>query len=373
MEKFLSAFSKLDCKDKLKTTYESVMVERISASRSKNMVFVYCQNGEWMPYRVIHQMEQQLYKQIFRPMGFHPQIQMQYPDLGKLTLSQILERTEPDIKQELREIDYVDAIEFCEEPFECEGNSLYITCGDSFLARRRAEQVQDWFHALFLTRFGKDITIEFRFKEYERKKMEQTETFVMRRPETPKKEESEAPRIKREPKKNVYRKKNMRDVDVFYGRNCEGTIVPIKEIQDEIGEVVIDGMIRNVESREIKGEKQIVTFAITDYTDTIVCKVFIKNEQITETNFFDMVKKGNFIRVKGVASLDSYDKEIRIGSIMGMKEIEGFRVGREDHAPVKRVELHAHTQMSDMDGITHVDQLVRRAHEWGHPDRKSVV
>ena len=143
--------------------------------------------------------------------------------------------------------------------------------------------------------------------------------------------------------------------------------MPIKEIQDEIGEVVIDGMIRNVESREIKGEKQIVTFAITDYTDTIVCKVFIKNEQITETNFFDMVKKGNFIRVKGVASLDSYDKEIRIGSIMGMKEIEGFRVGREDHAPVKRVELHAHTQMSDMDGITHVDQLVRRAHEWGHP------
>ena len=189
----------------------------------------------------------------------------------------------------------------------------------------------------------------------------------MRRPETPKKEEPEVPRIKRELKKNVYRKKNMRDVDVFYGRNCEGTIVPIKEIQDEIGEVVIDGMIRNVESREIKGEKQIVTFAITDYTDTIVCKVFIKNEQITETNFFDMVKKGNFIRVKGVASLDSYDKEIRIGSIMGMKEIEGFRVGREDHAPVKRVELHAHTQMSDMDGITHVDQLVRRAHEWGHP------
>ena len=90
--------------------------------------------------------------------------------------------------------------------------------------------------------------------------------------------------------------------------------MPIKEIQDEIGEVVIDGMIRNVESREIKGEKQIVTFAITDYTDTIVCKVFIKNEQITETNFFDMVKKGNFIRVKGVASLDSYDKEIRIAS-----------------------------------------------------------
>ena len=371
MERFLSAFSKLDCKEKIKADFESVLVDRISASKSKNMVFVYCQNEAWMPSKEIQQMEQQLYKQIFRKMGFHPQICMQYPSLGKLSLSQILQIVEGDIKSELRENDYVDAIEFCEEPFECEGDSLYITCNDSFLSRRRAEQVKDWFHALFLTRFDKDISVEFHFKEYERKKKDDMETFVLKKPEEKKaaeKKPTDSKKIvKRESGKNTFRKKNIRDVDVFYGRNCEGTVVPIKEIQDEIGEVVIDGMIRSVESREIKGEKQIVTFALTDYTDTIVCKVFIKNEQITDTNFFEMVKKGNFIRVKGVASLDAYDKEIRIGSIMGMKEISDFRVGRQDNASVKRVELHAHTQMSDMDGITHVDQLVKRAHQWGHP------
>ena len=371
MERFLSAFSKLDCKEKIKADFESVLVDRISASKSKNMVFVYCQNEAWMPSKEIQHMEQQLYKQIFRKMGFHPQICMQYPSLGKLSLSQILQIVEGDIKSELRENDYVDAIEFCEEPFECEGDSLYITCNDSFLSRRRAEQVKDWFHALFLTRFDKDISVEFHFKEYERKKKDDMETFVLKKPEEKKaaeKKPTDSKKIvKRESGKNTFRKKNIRDVDVFYGRNCEGTVVPIKEIQDEIGEVVIDGMIRSVESREIKGEKQIVTFALTDYTDTIVCKVFIKNEQITDTNFFEMVKKGNFIRVKGVASLDAYDKEIRIGSIMGMKEISDFRVGRQDNASVKRVELHAHTQMSDMDGITHVDQLVKRAHQWGHP------
>ena len=371
MERFLSAFSKLDCKEKIKADFESVLVDRISASKSKNMVFVYCQNEAWMPSKEIQHMEQQLYKQIFRKMGFHPQICMQYPSLGKLSLSQILQIVEGDIKSELRENDYVDAIEFCEEPFECEGDSLYITCNDSFLSRRRSEQVKDWFHALFLTRFDKDISVEFHFKEYERKKKDDMETFVLKKPEEKKaaeKKPTDSKKIvKRESGKNTFRKKNIRDVDVFYGRNCEGTVVPIKEIQDEIGEVVIDGMIRSVESREIKGEKQIVTFALTDYTDTIVCKVFIKNEQITDTNFFEMVKKGNFIRVKGVASLDAYDKEIRIGSIMGMKEISDFRVGRQDNASVKRVELHAHTQMSDMDGITHVDQLVKRAHQWGHP------
>ncbi|MDY3774755.1 MAG: PHP domain-containing protein, partial [Eubacterium sp.] len=371
MERFLSAFSKLDCKEKIKADFESVLVDRISASKSKNMVFVYCQNEAWMPSKEIQHMEQQLYKQIFRKMGFHPQICMQYPSLGKLSLSQILQIVEGDIKSELRENDYVDAIEFCEEPFECEGDSLYITCNDSFLSRRRAEQVKDWFHALFLTRFDKEISVEFHFKEYERKKKDDMETFVLKKPlemKAAEKKPTDSKKIvKRESGKNSFRKKNIRDVDVFYGRNCEGTVVPIKEIQDEIGEVVIDGMIRSVESREIKGEKQIVTFALTDYTDTIVCKVFIKNEQITDTNFFEMVKKGNFIRVKGVASLDAYDKEIRIGSIMGMKEISDFRVGRQDNASVKRVELHAHTQMSDMDGITHVDQLVKRAHQWGHP------
>ena len=371
MERFLSAFSKLDCKEKIKADFESVLVDRISASKSKNMVFVYCQNEAWMPSKEIQHMEQQLYKQIFRKMGFHPQICMQYPSLGKLSLSQILQIVEGDIKSELRENDYVDAIEFCEEPFECEGDSLYITCNDSFLSRRRSEQVKDWFHALFLTRFDKEISVEFHFKEYERKKKDDMETFVLKKPEEKKvaeKKPTDSKKIvKRESGKNSFRKKNIRDVDVFYGRNCEGTVVPIKEIQDEIGEVVIDGMIRSVESREIKGEKQIVTFALTDYTDNIVCKVFIKNEQITDTNFFEMVKKGNFIRVKGVASLDAYDKEIRIGSIMGMKEISDFRVGRQDNASVKRVELHAHTQMSDMDGITHVDQLVKRAHQWGHP------
>lgn len=54
---------------------------------------------------------------------------------------------------------------------------------------------------------------------------------------------------------------------------------------------MIDGQIRKVESREIKGEKLIVTFALTDFTDSIVCKVFIKKEQVIDTEFFEFVKK----------------------------------------------------------------------------------
>lgn len=86
-----------------------------------------------------------------------------------------------------------------------------------------------------------------------------------------------------------------------------------------------------------------------------------------ELSFFEFVKKGNFIRLKGVASKDTYDKEIQIGNIVGMKEIDNFKAGRMDEAPVKRVELHAHTQMSDMDAVVDCQKMVKRAKQWGHP------
>ncbi|MCM1246370.1 MAG: PolC-type DNA polymerase III [Roseburia sp.] len=414
MENFFHAFSKLNCNDNIKREYEDVMVEKISASKSKKLVFIYCRKHQLLSYKKIQIMEKELYKQVFKRMGFRPQLRISYPELREEPLSGLLSRIEEDLKEEIRENDLVDGLEFCTEPFEAEGDSLYITCGDSFLTRKRCDGVKDFLHTVFLQRFGKEISVEFHFKEFERKKDTKPETYfvTLSRDEEKRNPDSQSAgddagtksgdaasgkqgengsgaakagkkpgqkseqgsdrrsdhrsnrRSDRKSGSNFWRPAN--DPEVFYGKNCEGTVVPIKEIQDEIGEVVIDGQIRKVESREIKGEKLIVTFAVTDYTDTIVCKVFIKKEQVIDTDFFEFIKKGNFVRVKGVASLDSYDREIRIGGIMGIKEIKDFRVGRSDRAPVKRVELHAHTQMSDMDGITNVKQLVNRAHAWGH-------
>lgn len=391
MENFFSAFSKLNCKDTIKREYQDVLVEKISASQSKKLVFIYCRKHQLLSYKKIQVMEQELYKQVFKRLGFRPRLKISYPEMKDLPLSGILSQMEDDLKEEIRELDLVDGLEFCAEPFEAEGDSIFITCGDSFLTRKRCDGVKDFVHNVFLQRFGKEVSVEFHFKEFERKKQTKPETYFMKldhkketdgasateshntssnsgkKQEEEKKEErpSRGSRLASQRSRGGFRHA-ANDPEVFYGKNCEGTVIPIKEIQDEIGEVVIDGQIRNVDSREIKGEKLIVTFAVTDYTDTIVCKVFIKKEQVIDTSFFEFVKKGNFVRVKGVASLDSYDHEIRIGGIMGIKEIKNFKVGRSDNAPMKRVELHAHTQMSDMDGITNVSQLVNRAHAWGH-------
>ncbi len=152
--------------------------------------------------------------------------------------------------------------------------------------------------------------------------------------------------------------------DVIYGRDFEEEAMRIDEIIGEMGEVVIRGKVLSLDKREIKNEKTIIMFDMTDFTDTMTVKMFAKNDQVPE--ILGDLKAGTFIKVKGISMMDKFDHELTIGSIAGIKRIPNFTVSREDTAPIKRVELHCHTKMSDMDGVSEAGDLVKRAYKWGH-------
>ena len=153
--------------------------------------------------------------------------------------------------------------------------------------------------------------------------------------------------------------------DVIYGRDFEGEPVTLETITGEMGEVIVRGQVMEVEAREIRNEKTILIFPITDFTDSIVVKMFLRNEQVPEVT--EHVKKGAFLKFRGVTTVDRFDSELTIASIAGIKKIANFTTARVDTSPQKRVELHCHTKMSDMDGVTDAKSLVKRAYEWGHP------
>ena len=69
----------------------------------------------------------------------------------------------------------------------------------------------------------------------------------------------------------------------------------------------------------------------------------------------------------GMTTIDRFDGELTIGSVRGIKKAEDFTSKRMDHSPVKRVELHCHTKMSDMDGVSEVKDIIKRAKQWGMP------
>lgn len=153
--------------------------------------------------------------------------------------------------------------------------------------------------------------------------------------------------------------------DVLYGRDFEEEAMPIEEIVGELGEVVIRGKILNMDKREIKNERTILIYDVTDYTDTMTIKMFAHNEQVAEIT--DGIKPGAFVKIKGMTMMDKFDHELTIGSLVGVKKIPDFTTSRMDTSVRKRVELHCHTKMSDMDGVSEAKDIVKRAYQWGHP------
>ncbi len=158
--------------------------------------------------------------------------------------------------------------------------------------------------------------------------------------------------------------KQSENPDVIYGRDFEEDALHIEDIIGEMGEVVIRGKILKADTRPIKNEKTILSFDVTDFTDTIGIKLFARNEYVKELT--GRLKPGSFVKVKGVVSLDKFDHDLTIGSVAGIKEIKDFTTTRADTAAYKRVELHCHTKMSDMDGVSEAKDIVKRAYKWGH-------
>jgi len=152
--------------------------------------------------------------------------------------------------------------------------------------------------------------------------------------------------------------------DVIYGKDFDEEVIPIDEIIGEVGDVTIRGKILKTDSREIRNERTIVMFDITDFTDTISIKLFVKTEFVTE--LLGSLKPGVFVKLKGMATMDKFDHEITIGSLTGIKKIPNFVTVRSDTAAHKRVELHCHTKMSDFDGVSEAKDIVKRAYGWGH-------
>lgn len=147
----------------------------------------------------------------------------------------------------------------------------------------------------------------------------------------------------------------------LYGRSIRGKIIPISSISGDSGRIVVWGDVFDIEKKVTKsGDKNIFTIDITDYTGSTTVKVF---NSIKESAVIDNIKKGDTIVVQGDVEYDKYAGELvvnarSIGTAQKVKVV--------DNAEKKRVELHMHTNMSQMDAVTSAGDLVNRAYQWGH-------
>ncbi|MEY8415789.1 PolC-type DNA polymerase III [Tissierella praeacuta] len=147
----------------------------------------------------------------------------------------------------------------------------------------------------------------------------------------------------------------------IYGTQIGELPIKIKDITMQTGSCIVEGVVFQLETRKIKNNKTLVTFCISDFSDSITVKIFLSEEQSSE--FLANVENDCYVKIEGDVVFDNYSKSMVI-MLKSLNKIE--REKRKDNEKEKRVELHLHTQMSSMDGVSSLKKIATRAKEWGH-------
>lgn len=413
---FFEVFDHLTVNKELMDLFTEVTVDRIVASKSSLKLKIHMFSNRLISRKNIKKMEYQLKKQLFSETPNEIKFVEKYQLSAQYTPSKLMPIYYDSILEELKECSVLEYNIFKMSEWRFEENNLYLTCEDSFVVQNKSTMIKNILENIFNNRFGYPVKVLFDYVEpVDKEDDDKVEDVVMHKHNKEdenyvsvqgfdeselgisstdhkpistgsanlvvsakghtdqnhtnvlkaKEDKASQKSIKKTYEKGKYSyKKAIDDPDIIYGKGFEGDTVQIVDIIDEIGEVVVRGKILKLEDRELRNEKTIITFAVTDFTDTITAKIFLKNEQVPDVKA--VLKEGIFIKMKGMALLDRYDREITIGSIVGIKTIPDFTVTRKDNSELKRVELHAHTMMSDMDAVVDAKTLIKRAMSWGH-------
>lgn len=375
MKPFFEVFPDFEPPSELKSYFEYVSVERIVMHRKSNTLMIYMNStrliGRFHTWKMERCIRENFFQKAYIKIRFHEtySLSSQY-DLEKLTQ------------------EYWDSFLFewkgkslllynimRHAVWHVEDDVLTLVLEDSFLTKSKADEMKNFYETIYRERFGMAIHVGFDYqdadseafrRERDHKLAVEAESIFERVKDNTESKEIKEKKQTNKSSESTYQKRraNQKDPNLIYGRNCDGDAMPISEIVEEIGEVVIRGKILELEMREIRNEKTILMFAITDFTDTIKCKIFVKNVDLPE--ILDLLVKGNFYRIKGMALYDKFDHEVSITSVVGIKSIPSFVVEREDTSLEKRVELHMHTVMSDMDSVVDIKKIINRAKGWGH-------
>ena len=414
---FFNVFPTLKVEDDIQILFTDVEVKKITTNSRRDFLHIYIFSRHLIQKKQIRQMERQIKEQLFGRTAVDIRIEEEYRLSGQYTAEALMREYRESIVLELKEISVLAANMFMQAQIHYEeGGVICLELLDTIVSEGRKEEILELLEHIYKERFRipADIRISYRepdssgSREYDEQRIQQEINAIFERrarqrgedipahePAAEAKESGEGKGKESKAagssssgnaskkagkengsrkgfKKGEFKKKDYYrpvkvgdDPNLIYGKNFDDEPIALEQVITEMGEITVHGKIISFDTREIRNEKTIIMFAVTDFTDTIMVKMFARNDQLPE--ILGELKKGAFVKIKGITTIDKFDGELTIGSVTGIKKIGDFTVSREDLSPIKRVELHCHTKMSDMDGVSEVKDIVKRAHDWGHP------
>ncbi|MDY2628650.1 MAG: PolC-type DNA polymerase III [Lachnospiraceae bacterium] len=408
-----------------------IQVQRVCRNRAQDTIFIYLTAERLIPKRLIYKLEAEIKKQYFYTATTSIKIREDYRLSEAYSVEYLMEQYRDSLLLELKNCSRLlhNLFDHAVLAYPAE-EELVVEVEDSMVARAKGQELEKILHKVLNERFHLNVLIQMVYADRKEKKKEKTESFIeletrkiveeneRRRQE--KKEQRRAEKIeqgsgqeqsgnrkrvsagaadtgarlektaagqisssenpgntgKGNPVKGGFGKKGFdrsggkpylkKSPDVIYGRNFEEETVPLTEIQSEMGEVAVYGEIMDVEFRELRTGSTMCIFHIYDGTDSIGVKTFCRGDVVEELK--ENLKPGIGVTVKGVAAQDTFDHEICISSVRGIKKAASLeKIKRMDKSPRKRVELHCHTKFSELDAVSDVDELMKTVYDWEMP------
>ena len=410
-KKFFEVFPTLKVKDDMRLLLQDVEVSKVTTNSNRDFVRIHIESAHLLQKKMIYRVESMVKEQLFGRNRLQIEVKEQYHLSAQYTPENLLNEYLDSILEELGTESVVERsmMQSATWSFETE-NVLSLRLTDTIVAKGKKEHLVHYLERIFAERFCCPIEVHVTYKKakdsklkYNDQKIQQEVEAILehtaavreenvgqkaeasdedKKKET-KKEEKKAAAVQKSASKPMTGgkgkkfsgnfgkkerfspfKRNPDDPNLLYGRDFDDDPIELSTVVGEMGEITFRGKVIEFDTREIRNEKTIVMFAVTDFTDTIMVKMFVRNEQLPDV--LGDIKKGAFLKIKGVTTIDKFDGELTIGSVTGIRKISDFTESRMDTAPEKRVELHCHTKMSDMDGVSEVVDILKRAHEWGH-------
>ncbi len=355
---FFDVFPTLQVDEKTRALFEDTQVEKVSTNTKRTFIKVALVSDHLIDQGKIDEMEDTIKNQLFGREKLKVMIRPSFTLGEDVTPQQVFDSYKDSFLSEIKKKSAVLAGMFsgAAARFETE-NILCLTLSESIVADEKQEELTHLLEQLYLERFGMKVEVRS-VCEAKKGKEKEDEVPVYAQKVSPKPSDT----IKKEKSASSRKKKPVGKL--LYGRSFEDEPIALSGVDSEMGEITFQGKILRVSTRQIRNERTILQFDVTDFTDSITVKMFVKNEKLSSLT--ESVAEGAFVRIKGVTTIDKYDGELVIGSVTGIMTAEDFTKKRWDHAPEKRVELHCHTKMSEMDGVCDTKEVVKRAHDWGH-------
>lgn len=421
-KKFFEAFPNLKLEGVHKDFFEQVAVEKITATKRKDLLRIYIRSERLIEKEVIYAVENEIKRQFFSREYLIVKIYEKFILSEQYTPEKLMGVYKESMLMELKECEHMLYTMFRQADIRFpEDNVMELILEDSVIAKSKEEELVGILDKVLNERCGFRVKFETSYKEAKTGKYKEDDELRIKKivagissrlegkaggeygqgnsasPSSeamagevkpsgemkPQALEKNGTPVSAGTEKKSYNRpdrasdrgfrdrgmqkralKRSDNPNVIFGRDFEDESINIEEIWGEMGEVTIRGKVRALETREIRNERTIVSFEITDFTDTIKVKMFVHNEQLSELTAD--LKVGAFLRLKGVTVNDTFDRELTIGSVIGVMKIPDFTTARMDNSARKRVELHCHTKMSDMDGVSDVKDIIKCAKKWGH-------